>query len=253
MGSMGRRKAAAEILSGLSVKTIERRGVDWRTCSDDALIALRSKRSSKWLASFTGYTAPWAAEVLRRAGVDWRTADERDIRQAIKTAMDRANARFEIIRDGDHRYTVDAYAKLTGISRSALLNRRARLGSWDRVVKATKKRPGVWQTPRAARRPSPGRPEQRIAIDGEVRSFREWVALLDLSRAGVWKSAKRNGRSTAEELTIRVRARRSDTAHVAPASVASVQTPRMVRGDQRVSACAASGRGATNDTKEVAA
>ena len=250
---MGRKKAVAEILSGLSVKTIERRGVDWRTCSDEALIALRGKRSRKWLESFTGYTAQWATEMLKRAGLDWKTADPEEIRRALAVAMDRERHRLEIIRDGSRRYTVAEYAAAVGISLSTLRSRRQRLGSWERVVKEIKQRPGLWGTPRKGQKPGAGRPAQRFTIDGETRSLREWIAILDLSRAGVWKSAKRNGRSTAEELTIRVRARRSDAAH-APAStaVASDQPPLVVSGDRVASACVASGRGA-NDTKARAA
>lgn len=247
-----RKRAAAEILSGMSTRTIERRGIDWRTCSEEALIALRGRRTTKWLESFTGYTAPWATEIMRRAGLDWRTAHVDEIRREIDKAMIAANARFEIIRDGARRYTVDQYAQVTSLKRTTLLHRRSRLGSWDRVVEATKKRPGIWQTSRTPRSVSPGRPEQQFTIDGEMHSLRGWCAILDLTRGGLWKAAKRNKRSTAEELTARVRARRSDAAH-APASVASDQPPRVVRGDQRVSACAASERGANNNEQRGAA
>jgi hypothetical protein len=257
LGRLGQRKAAAEILSGLSIKTIERRGVDWRTCSDEALIALRgeSERTSKWLETFTGYTAQWAAEMLKRAGLDWKTASLDAIRRALAVAMDRERHRLEIIRDGKSRYTVAEYAAAVGISLSTLRSRRRRLGSWERVVQEIHRRPGLWGTSRKGRKPSPGRPEHRFTIDGETRSLRGWCAELDMTRAGVWKAAKRNKRTTAEELTERVRARRSDAVH-APAStaVAYDQPPRVVRGDRVASACAASERGAVaNDSKEAAA
>lgn len=251
MGAMGRKKAVAEILSGLSVKTIERRGVDWRTCSDEALIALRGKRSQKWLSALTGFTHEWALVLLRRAGLDWRTASVEDIKSATSDAMKVEYDRFKIISVGANKYTVNEYASLVDLPRSTLLRRRVQFGSWARVVEETTKRPGRW---RAKRQGSVGgRPQKRVEIDGEIRLYSEWLAMVSLTKQGISKAARRNGRTTDEELTIRVRARRSDAAH-APAStaVASDQPPLVVSGDRAVSACVASGRGA-NDGKAVAA
>ena len=251
MGAKHRSAEVAEALAGCSVKTLEKRGVDWRTCSDEALIALRGKRSQKWLSALTGFTHEWALVLLRRAGLDWRTASDEDIKSATSDAMKVEYDRFKIISVGANKYTVDEYASLVDLSRSTLLRRRVQFGSWARVVEETTRRPGRW---RAKRRGSVGgRPPKRVEIDGEIRLYSEWLAMVSLTKQGISKAARRNGRTTDEELTIRVRARRSDAAH-APAStaVASDQPPLVVSGDRAVSACVASGRGA-NDSKEVAA
>lgn len=251
MGAKHRSAEVAEALAGCSVKTLEKRGVDWRTCSDEALITLRGKRSQKWLSALTGFTHEWALVLLRRAGLDWKTASIEDIKSATTGAMKIVHDRFKIISVGPNHYTVDEYASLVDLPRSTLLRRRVQFGSWARVVEETTNRPGRW---RAKRRGNVGgRPQKRVEIDGEIRLYSEWLAMLSLTKQGISKAARRNGRSTAEELTVRVRARRSNAAHApASAAVASDQPPLVVSGDRVASACVASGRGA-NDGKAVAA
>jgi len=213
-------------------------------------------RTLEWLESFTGYSGEYAREVLRIAGLDWRAAPESQIRRAINRNVNRARAvmtrKSAPIEHAKRRWTVEEFAALVGATPSALRARRGRLGSWDRVVERSLAARGKWSAGHT-RGWSKGRPPLRITIDGETRTRSEWLVVAEMTKQGLWKAARRNGRTTTEELIDRVRARRSDAAHVAPASVASVQTPRMVRGDQRVSACAVSGRGAANDGKAVAA
>jgi hypothetical protein len=209
---MVRKKTAAEILSGLSARTIEKCGVDWRTCSDEALIALRSKRSQKWLSALTGFTHEWALVLLRRAGLNWKTASVEDIKSATTGAMKIECDRFKIISVGPNKYTVDEYAALVDLSRSTLLRRRVQFGSWARVVEETAKRPGRWRAKRSGN--VGGRPPRRVEIDGETRLYSEWLSIVDLTKQGIWKAAKRSGRTTTEELTERVRARRSDAARL---------------------------------------
>jgi len=91
-----------------------------------------------------------------------------------------------------------------------------------------------------------------VTIDGETRRRADWLALIGLTKQGLHKAACRAGRELSEELTLRVRARRSDAAHAPASSVASDQRRGMVSRAGAVSACVASGSGA-NDTREVAA
>lgn len=212
-------------------------------------------RTIEWLGSFTGYVYQHAIEVLRRAGVDWRAASEAEIRRAVIANLNRARAvktrKATPIEHGGRRWTVADFAALVGVEPRTMLARRSKYG-WAKAVALSLATPGKWArgnvaSERGARR---GRPLMVETIDGETRTRREWLALVELTRQGLHNAARKHGRSASEELIDRVRARRSDAAHVAPASVASVQTPRMVRGDQRVSACAASGCGAANDNKQ---
>lgn len=213
-------------------------------------------RTIKWLESFTGYSGKYAREVLRLSGLDWRTATESQIRHAINRNVNRARAvmtrKSAPIEHDGRRWTVDEFAALVGATPRAIRARRARFGEWAQVVERSLAVRGKWSAGYALGG-SKGRPPMRITIDGETRLRAEWLAVAEMTKQGLWKAARKHGRTTTEELIDRVRARRSDAAHAAPASVASDQPPRVVRGDQRVSACAASGRGAANDTKEVAA
>lgn len=211
-------------------------------------------RTIEWLESFTGYSGEYAREVLRLSGLDWRTATESQIRREIIANLDRARAvktrKATPIEHGGRRWTVDEFAALVGATPRAIRSRRARFGEWARVVERSLAVRGKWSAGHALGG-SKGRPPMRITIDGETRLRAEWLAVAEMTKQGLWKAARKHGRTTTEELIERVRARRSDAAH-APASVSSDQPPRVVRGDQRVSACAASGRGA-NDGKAVAA
>lgn len=209
-------------------------------------------RSLDWLESFTGYVRVYAVEVLRRAGVDWRSAPESQIRRAINSNVNRARAvmtrKSAPIEYGGRRWTVEEFAALVGATPRAIRGRRARLGEWSLVVERSLAVRGQWSIGRAYGG-SKERPPMRITIDGETRLRSEWLVIAEMTKQGLWKAAKRNGRTTTEELIDRVRARRSDAAH-APASVASDQPPRVVRGDQHGSVCAASGRGAANDNEQ---
>ena len=255
MGAKHRSAEVAEALAGCSVKTLEKRGVDWKRCEKRDLLKWRARRSVKWLERLTGYTYQSSVEAIR-GRVDWRVDSEEEIKAAINAHLAECERRkYERTHPIEHdgrRWTIDEFAALVDVTTYTLCSRLRRLGSWKIVAAASIANPGRWGN-WAARGNTKGRPRDTYTIDGETRSLREWCAFLDLSRGGVWKSAKRNGRSTAEELTIRVRARRSDAAH-APAStaVASDQPPLVVSGDRAVSACVASGRGA-NDGKAVAA
>lgn len=212
-------------------------------------------RTIEWLESFTGYSGEYAREVLRLSGLDWRTATESQIRHAINRNVNRARAvmtrKSAPIEHDGRRWTVDEFAALVGATPRAIRARRARFGEWARVVERSLAVRGKWSAGHALVG-SKGRPPMRITIDGETRLRAEWLAVAEMTKQGLWKAARKHGRTTTEELIERVRARRSDAAP-APASVASVQTSRMVRGDQRVSACAASGRGANNNEQRGAA
>ncbi len=251
---MERKAIVAEALAGCSVKTLQARGIEWRTCSDEALLALRKRRTLKWLFAFTGYGPP-VVGILRARGLDWHTAREEEIRAAItqhqQAVAARHEARTKVVPFEGRMITKSELARLSGVPVETLSSRRSALGSWAAVVLETQARPGRWRK-RKLHGYGGGRPPLVETIDGETRTRREWLAFVGITRQGLYNAAHKHGRSAAEELIDRVRARRSDAAH-APASVASDQPPRVVRGDQRVSACAASGRGAANDTKEVAA
>lgn len=248
---MERKAIVAEALAGCSVKTLQARGIEWRTCSDEALLALRKRRTLKWLFAFTGYGPP-VVGMLRARGLDWHTAREEEIRAAItghqQAVAARHEARTKVVPFEGRMITKSELARLSGVPVETLSSRRSALGSWAAVVAETQARPGRWRKLRSCG----GRPPLVETIDGETRTRREWLAFVRLTKQGLHNAAHKHGRSAAEELTERVKARRSDAAHT-PASVASDPTPRMVRGDRSVSACAASGRGAANDTKEVAA
>lgn len=254
---MERKEIVAEALAGCSVKTLEAAGINWRLCSDATLLARRERRSHRWLAKLSGYEPNYAVTVLRRYGVAWKTAPEEQIKSAIEDAVRRGREtltrKCSPIEHNGRWYTVDEFAALVDLPAKLLRRRRVALRSWAVVASETIARPGKWHDPPRYGSPSRsgGRPSPLLTIDGETRTQRQWIADLGLDRRTPWKAAKKAGHSTADEITARVRARRSDAAH-APASVASVQTTRMVRGDRSVSACAASGRGA-NDSKEVAA
>lgn len=250
---MERKAIVAEALAGCSVKTLQARGLDWRTCSDEALLALRKRRTLKWLFAFTGYGPP-VVEMLRARGLDWRTAREAEIRAAVtqhqQEVAARLAARTKVVPFEGRMITKREFARLSGVPAETLSSRRSALGSWAAVVAETQARPGRWRK-RKLHGYGDGRKPLVETIDGETRTRREWLALVGITRQGLYNAAHKHGRSAAQELIERVRARRSDAAH-APASVASDQPPRVVRGDQRVSACVASGCGA-NDSKEVAA
>ena len=249
---MGRRAIVAEAIAGCSVKTLRAHGLDWKTCSDEALLALRKRRTLKWLYAFTGFGFP-VVGILRARGFDWKTAREEEIRAAItqhqQAVAARHDTRTKIIPFEGRMITKRELARLSGVPVETLSSRRSALGSWAAVVAETQARPGRWRKLHS----HGGRKPLVETIDGETRTRREWLAFVGITKQGLYNAAHKHGRSACEELIDRVRARRSDAAHVAPASVASVQTPRMVRGDQRVSACAVSGRGAANDGKAVAA
>lgn len=212
-------------------------------------------RTIKWLESFTGYSGKYAREVLRLSGLDWRTATESQIRHAINRNVNRARAvmtrKSAPIEHDGRRWTVDEFAALVGATPRAIRARRARFGEWAQVVERSLAVRGKWSAGYALGG-SKGRPPMRITIDGETRLRAEWLAVAEMTKQGLWKAARKHGRTTTEELIDRVRARRSDAAHAAPASVASDQPPLVVSGDRAVSACVASGRGA-NDGKAVAA
>lgn len=248
---MERKAIVAEALAGCSVKTLQARGIDWRTCSDEALLALRKRRTLKWLFAFTGYGPP-VVGMLRARGLDWHTAREEEIRTAItqhqQAVAARRDTRTKVVPFEGRMITKSELARLSGVPVETLSSRRSALGSWAAVVAETQARPGRWRKQHSCG----GRKPLVETIDGETRTRREWLAFVGITKQGLYNAAHKHGRSAAEELIERVRARRSDAAH-APASVASDPTPRMVRGDRSVSACAASGRGAASETKEEVA
>lgn len=248
---MERKAIVAEALAGCSVKTLQARGIEWRTCSDEALLALRKRRTLKWLFAFTGYGPP-VVGMLRARGLDWHTAREEEIRTAItqhqQAVAARRDTRTKVVPFEGRMITKSELARLSGVPVETLSSRRSALGSWAAVVAETQARPGRWRKQHSCG----GRKPLVETIDGETRTRREWLAFVGITKQGLYNAAHKHGRSAAEELIDRVRARRSDAAHT-PASVASDPTPRMVRGDRSVSACAASGRGAARETKEVAA
>lgn len=259
---MRRNKTAAESLSKCSVNTLRAHGVDWKSCHKSTLSRFRERRRDReWLARFTGFSACWSIAILSAAGVKWMRATRRQIAQAItahqrKLKAQRSKATVRLTVRGK-RVTLDEFARRVGVEPRVLRRRHRKIGSWSRVVEASLACPGRWSNGSLGHigERGIGRPPRRVEIDGETRLYSEWLSIVDLTKQGIWKAAKRSGRTTTEELTVRVRARRSDAVH-APAStaVASDQPPRVVRGDRVASACAASERGAVaNDSKEAAA
>lgn len=219
---------------------------------------MKNGRSLKWLEGLTGFTASHAVKLLARAGLTWHTAEASEIKRVIvahleRERRDREERRAPIVIEG-RGYTRRQFARALSIDPATLHDRELKAGSLVEAIRLLLAE-GIERRMvnyNRAPRPGSGRKSPLVTIDGETRRRADWLALIGLTKQGLHKAACRAGRELSEELTLRVRARRSDAAHAPASSVASDQRRGMVSRAGAVSACVASGSGA-NDTREVAA
>lgn len=209
------------------------------------------ERSHVWLAKFTGYSALWAVRVLSQRGLDWRRAPVSQIKAAVidqskLVHKHRLSQTTKLTYEGK-RITAEEFGALVGVEGYVIIRRYHRLGSWAKVIRESLARPGAWDRLKG-RRKRGGRPSSTVTVDGCSKPRKEWLALIDMTKQGIHKAAKKNGRTTSEEIEIRVRRWLSDTAGATALEVSFDQPPHMVCGDRTVGAPAAS-----ESRKEVAA
>lgn len=201
------------------------------------------ERSHAWLAKFTGYTAAWAVEVLNSRGIDWKRAPVSQIKAAILDQSNRVHkhrlSRTTKLTYKRKRITAAEFGAIVGVEGYVIIRRYHRLGSWAKVVRESLARPGAWDHLKG-RRKCGGRPPSVVTVNGHSKLRSEWLALLDLTKQGIHKAAKKNGRTTSEELEVRIKRWLSDTAGATALEVSFDQPPHMVCGDRTVGAPAAS-------------
>lgn len=170
---------------------------------------IESKRTGAQLAAFTGYHEWWASALLKRLGVDWRSASNDEIKRALTEYKAASRARAEqklktIVIDGVE-VPKTKLARELGIDVSTLRARALAFGSWQAAVDDARRNPGrraKWRTKKGVRHSRP------IEIDGDTRTYVEWLIYVDYSRPGIHKRAKRLGITTTEVIAELARAKR---------------------------------------------
>lgn len=166
---------------------------------------IESKRTGAQLAAFTGYHEGWASALLKRLGVDWRSASNAEIKRALTEYKAASRARAEqklktIVIDGVEVPKIKIAREL-GIDVSTLRARALAFGSWQAAVDDVRRNPGKrakWHVPHS----------RAVEIDGDTRSYVEWLIYVDYSRQGIHKRAKRFGISVIEAIAELARAKR---------------------------------------------
>ena len=180
------RKAVAEILSGLSVKTIRATAsISGRaTTGVDRCAASRLAQAVYGLHRAVGYGDAEAPRGARR-----KTADPKRSRRALAVAMDQAPS-ARIIHDGSRRYTVALNTRRASSSLSTL-RANANVSGWERVVQ-NQAAPWTRGTPRKGQKPGAEGQHRSSRSTGHARSA-DGSAILDLSRGRM--EVTRNQRS----------------------------------------------------------